>query len=78
MDDLAELIQNNPDFNFQIGGHADSRRTYKYNIWLSERRMKRTIDYLLDKGVGNDNFTYNANRKHQLVNECKDGNKLSQ
>ncbi len=73
LDSVAILMNNNPDYNFQIGGHADSRGTDQYNLWLSERRAKRTVEYLLAKGVGLDRLTYNAFGESQLVNECGDG-----
>lgn len=73
LEGVAALINNNPEFNFQIGGHADSRGTDQYNLWLSERRAKRTVEYLIAKGVGPNRITYNAYGESQLVNECGDG-----
>jgi len=73
LDSVAELMINNSDYNFQIGGHADSRGSHRYNQWLSERRAKRTVEYLLNKGVKLNQLTYNAYGESQLVNECVDG-----
>ena len=30
--------------------HCDRRDTEAYNVWLSKKRMNRTIDYLVDQG----------------------------
>jgi len=33
-----------------VVSHCDRRDTKSYNIWLSKKRMERTIDYLVSKG----------------------------
>jgi len=73
LNNVATLMIDNPSYNFQINGHADARGTDQYNLWLSERRAKRTVEYLIAKGVGLDQLTYNAYGESQLVNECNDG-----
>ena len=36
---------------FQVVSHCDKRSSVDYNLWLGERRMNRTIDYLVSKGI---------------------------
>jgi outer membrane protein OmpA-like peptidoglycan-associated protein len=73
LDDVAALMIDYPSYNFQINGHADSRGTDHYNLWLSERRAKRTVEYLIAQGVGPNQLAYNSYGESQLVNECSDG-----
>lgn len=34
-----------------IEAHTDVRASNKYNMWLSKRRMQRTVDYLVENGM---------------------------
>ena len=44
---LGILIQRNPDSEFVIEGHSDTRGTVEYNQVLSERRAYAVRDWLL-------------------------------
>jgi len=46
LDELAKILKANPSITIKIGGYTDSRGTEKYNLWLSERRVDKTITYL--------------------------------
>ena len=49
LDELALILQENPSVTLKIGSHTDSRGPDKYNMWLSEKRMQRTIAYLVEQ-----------------------------
>ena len=49
LDELALILQENPSVTLKIGSHTDSRGPEKYNMWLSEKRMQRTIAYLVEQ-----------------------------
>ncbi|MDG2152673.1 MAG: hypothetical protein P8K10_01930 [Crocinitomicaceae bacterium] len=40
-----------------VVSHCDRRDTKSYNIWLSKKRMNRTIDYLVSQGFSRDLIT---------------------
>ena len=40
-----------------VVSHCDRRDTKSYNIWLSKKRMERTINYLVSKGFTRDLIT---------------------
>ncbi|MEL6919333.1 MAG: OmpA family protein, partial [Bacteroidota bacterium] len=62
----------NPTLKIQIGSHTDARGTDRYNIWLSNRRVKRTLDYLVAKGIDANRLEGEGFGENQLTNECDD------
>ena len=73
LDKLAVLLQENPSLVLEVSSYTDARGTNTYNQWLSERRVKRTTDYLLAQGVSESNLKSQAFGESQLTNECADG-----
>ncbi|MCL6275525.1 OmpA family protein [Muricauda sp. 2012CJ35-5] len=73
LDKLVDILNSNPTLIIKIGGHTDSRGSSKYNQWLSERRAKRTLDYVLAKGIPEDRISVEGFGETQLTNECADG-----
>ena len=73
LDKLTTILERNPDVVLKVTSHTDSRGSDKYNQWLSERRVNRTADYLLSKGLEVDRIQREAFGENQLVNECDDG-----
>ena len=57
LEDFVRKIKLEPGLKFQVVSHCDRRETDQYNIWLSKRRMERTIDYLVSKGVSKKNIS---------------------
>jgi len=50
---LKEFVgefSNKEGVKLSVVSHCDRRDTKSYNIWLSKKRMERTIDYLVSKG----------------------------
>ncbi len=73
LDELALILQENPSVILKIGSHTDSRGPGKYNMWLSEKRMQRTIAYLVkQKGIDGARLRGEAFGETKLVNECND------
>jgi peptidoglycan-associated lipoprotein len=53
-DKVTEIIahaRQNPEVNFRLDGHADPRGNDKYNLALSDRRVKAVRDALVAGGV---------------------------
>ena len=78
LDSLAIIINDNPDLILKITSHTDSRGTSTYNDWLSQRRVEKTKDYLLKKGVVTSQLTTTAYGEQQLLNECDDNTYCSE
>lgn len=51
LDNLANLLQQYPEYNVSIGGHTDSVGNETYNKNLSDQRAKACLDYLVKKGI---------------------------
>lgn len=74
LDKLAALMEENPALSLTVGSHADSRGDEKYNQWLSEKRVKQTLDYLIGtKGISASRLSGEGFGETQLTNECDNG-----
>tara|TARA_R110002049_G_scaffold274180_1_gene452116 strand:+ start:327 stop:1493 length:1167 start_codon:yes stop_codon:yes gene_type:complete len=71
LDKLAVVMEENPALTLKVGSHADSRGAEKYNQWLSEKRVRQTLDYLIGKkGIDASRLTGEGFGETQLVNDC--------
>jgi outer membrane protein OmpA-like peptidoglycan-associated protein len=70
MDRLVELLERYPQMTLAMDSHADSRASDKYNVALSDRRVKSTTKYLVDKGVSAERLTQYHFGERNLVNSC--------
>lgn len=51
LDNLVELLKNNPSLEIEIQGHTDNTGSKDLNMKLSEERANSVLDYLVNKGV---------------------------
>jgi outer membrane protein OmpA-like peptidoglycan-associated protein len=51
LDEVASVLQENPDIEVRVEGHTDSRGGEEYNLELSDKRAQSVVDYLTDKGL---------------------------
>jgi OOP family OmpA-OmpF porin len=75
---LATLMEATPTITLEVASYTDSRGPASYNLALSERRVKSTIDYLLEKGLSQDRLVPKAYGETNLVNECDDNTPCSE
>ncbi len=73
LDKVVEYMQKRPEIIIEVGSHTDSREEDKYNLWLSERRAKSTITYIISKGIDNNRISGKGYGETQLINNCKNG-----
>lgn len=57
LDNLADVLKENPDTNIEIQGHTDSKGTDEYNMGLSVRRATAVATYLKNRGVASGRVT---------------------
>jgi len=54
LDEAAEILKDNEQLRILIAGHTDSYGDYQYNVALGMRRAQSVIDYMISKGVKED------------------------
>ncbi len=48
---LVQLLNDNPEIKIEMGSHTDSTASDSYNLQLSQRRARSTVNYLIKKGI---------------------------
>ncbi|WP_340065336.1 OmpA family protein [Ascidiimonas aurantiaca] len=74
--ELAKVLaamEKYPTLKIDIRSHTDSRGGDSYNLRLSEKRAKATIDYLVKNGIDPSRLSGKGYGETQLVNECSNG-----
>jgi outer membrane protein OmpA-like peptidoglycan-associated protein/opacity protein-like surface antigen len=65
--DFKNYLKYKPDAHLILGGHADPRGSEEYNKALTERRVERTKNFLVEHGVPADHFeTRSYGKEDQL------------
>ncbi|WP_339839851.1 OmpA family protein [uncultured Maribacter sp.] len=72
LDSLSVIMTEIPTLKLKITSHTDSRGACSYNDRLSQRRVDKTKDYLLSKGISEDKLVTEAYGERMLLNECDD------
>jgi len=72
LDKVVDLMNRYPEMIIESGSHTDSRGIEGYNVWLSTRRAKSTVSYIIDNGVDASRVTGKGYGESQLINECFD------
>ncbi len=54
LDELAQVLRDNPNVTIEMASHTDRHGTEQYNIDLSGRRARSVIDYLISVGIAPD------------------------
>ncbi len=72
LDKLVKVLTEHTGLHLEVSSHTDSRGKSSYNKWLSDRRVKRTIDYLIAKGIDETRLKSASFGEENLLNECDD------
>ena len=46
LDKIVKILNENPTMEIELNAHTDCRESYAYNMWLSDRRAKRSAAYI--------------------------------
>lgn len=57
LDELANLMQDNPGYKVELSAHTDAKGSLEYNTALSQRRSGAAKDYLVARGISADRIT---------------------
>lgn len=88
LDELVELLNDNPNISIQMTSHTDRIGGAEYNIDLSHRRAKAVVDYLIEAGISPDRLQYQGygktkpkvvtKRVARLYPQFKEGDELTE
>ncbi len=70
---ILEAMKEYPQLNIHIESHTDSRGNDAYNMRLSERRAKSTLEWLVEKGIDRDRLSSKGYGESQLINNFSNG-----
>lgn len=57
LDELVELLNENPNVTIELSSHCDYRGNDAYNMRLSQRRAESVVRYLIGHGIQEDRLT---------------------
>lgn len=71
LDELADILQKNPEIRIQLGSHTDCRGGDQYNESLSQRRAQAAVDYLINQqGIDASRLAALGYGESQPANDC--------
>ncbi len=76
---LVKIMREHPRMKIQINGHTDSEGEERYNIYLSRKRAKSVMAYLISQGISESRLRYKAFGESRPVadNETEEGRQLN-
>jgi len=78
LDKIVSIMKKYPNMIIESGSHTDSRGSDKYNQWLSEKRVRSTVEYIVYKGINHERIYGKGYGETQLVNKCANGVKCTE
>jgi OOP family OmpA-OmpF porin len=78
LDKLATELKAKNNLKLEVIAHADSRGTDSYNMYLSQKRSKVVVDYLISKGIDASRLKGIGYGETKLINSCDDENTCSE
>ena len=76
LDRLYELLMQNPSIKVELSAHTDSRGSDAYNNKLSQERSQSCLDYLIKKGIQQNQLVIKGYGKQQLLISDEQVNQL--
>lgn len=70
LDNLIQILKDNPTIKIELYSHTDSRGTNQYNLKLSDKRAKAVIAYLAESGINENRLKGIGYGEEKLLNGC--------
>ncbi len=74
---VVRIMKNNPDLMIECASYTDAKGSDKYNQWMSDRRAKRTVEYIIRKGIDPKRIKGKGYGESKLINDCTEGENCS-
>lgn len=72
LDELIDLMYEYKNLKVQVIGYTDQKGNKQYNLWLSQKRSKSTIDYVVNNGhFAMNRFDVSSLGKENPVLDCE-------
>ena len=72
LDKLVQVMKNNENMVIMVKSHTDNRGSDKYNMDLSDRRAKSTVQYVISKGIAASRITGKGYGESEPKVDCKE------
>lgn len=70
LDKLVQVMKNNNELVIMVKSHTDNRGSDEYNMNLSDRRAKSTVQYVISKGISAKNISGKGYGESELKVNC--------
>ncbi len=67
---VIDMLKQYPQMVLKCGGYTDAKGEVEYNQWMSNRRAKRVIDYILEGGISASRISGKGFGETKLINDC--------
>ncbi|WP_188621039.1 OmpA family protein [Flavobacterium suaedae] len=72
LDKLVGIMEQNPDMKIEVKAHSDNRGSDQYNLELSDRRARATVQYVISQGIDKSRISGKGYGESQLKIDCND------
>jgi outer membrane protein OmpA-like peptidoglycan-associated protein len=72
LDQLVMVLKNNPEMIIMVKSHTDNQGSDEYNMRLSDRRAKSTVQYVLSKGIVENRISGKGYGETEPKADCKE------
>ncbi|MGX7668981.1 OmpA family protein, partial [Flavobacterium pedocola] len=72
LDKLVQVMKNSPNMVIMVKSHTDSRGTDSFNMNLSDRRAKSTVQYVISKGIAKERISGKGFGESEPKVQCAD------
>lgn len=67
---VIEVMNKYPEMIIEVGSHTDTHGNDKYNLKLSDRRAKSTVDFMISKGISSDRISGKGYGETKAIYKC--------
>jgi outer membrane protein OmpA-like peptidoglycan-associated protein/tetratricopeptide (TPR) repeat protein len=72
LDKLVQVMKSNDNLVIMVKGHTDNRGSDQYNLNLSDRRAKATVQYVISKGIAKARISGKGYGESEPKADCKE------
>lgn len=72
LDKLVQVMKNNDKLTILVKSHTDNRGSDAYNLDLSDRRAKSTVQYVISKGISANRISGKGYGESEPKIDCKE------